>query len=280
MRVAVLGARGLLGRHLVEELRGHEARPFERAACDITQLAQVEAAVEGCDAVVNCAGFTNVDGAEADADGAYRANAIGAENVARAARRFGCKAVHVSTDFVFGGEPKSGAGFDEFDEPRPLSIYGRSKLAGETLARAVGGKLFVVRIQGLYGAGGSNFSSKLRALLLAGKPLKLDAERRVQPTWARPVARQILRLLDSDHFGLYHASCHGEATWAVFARRLCERLGIAASFEEVPTDALKAPAARPRSCLFEHRMLAMRGLDVMPIWQVALDEYLEEEKAR
>jgi dTDP-4-dehydrorhamnose reductase len=272
--VVVLGAGGLLGRHLVEQLP--DARGLDRAGCDITNLDEVKRRSAGARAIVNCAAWTNVDGAEAHEDEAYRANALGAENVARAARALDVPLVHISTDFVFDGEKP--APYDELDRPNPQSIYARSKFAGEELATRVGGKLFLVRVQGLYGAGGRNFSSKLRDLILARKPLKLDCERKVQPTWAGAAARQIVKLLSTDLHGVYHVSCSGAATWAEFARHVAERLGVERSWEEVPTSALKAPAARPPNCLFRHRMLELRGLDVMPPWQVALDEYLEEQR--
>jgi dTDP-4-dehydrorhamnose reductase len=275
VKVAVLGAAGLLGRHVVEELRGHEVRGFDRRACDVSKLADVERAVEGAELVINCAGFTAVDPAETRVDEAYQANAIGAENLARAALRVGAKAVHLSTDFVFDGAQSQP--YDEFDEPRPISAYGRSKWAGEKLFQRVGGKLFLVRVQGLYGAGGPNFSSKLRDLIKAGKRLTLDGERRVQPTWARSAARQIVLLGATDHYGTYHVSSHGEATWASFAKLVAESLRVAPAWDEVSTAALKAPAARPPNCLFAHRMLSLRGLDRMPDWRIAAEEYLAEE---
>ncbi len=147
------------------------------------------------------------------------------------------------------------------------------------MARA-GARVFLVRVQGLYGAGGRNFSSKLRALIKDGKAITLDAERRVQPTWARAAARQILRLVETDDYGTYHVSCGGEATWAGFARHVAERLGVAPNWKEVPTAALQSAAARPPNCLFRRRMLALRGLDVMPDWRAALDEYLAEQENR
>jgi dTDP-4-dehydrorhamnose reductase len=137
-----------------------------------------------------------------------------------------------------------------------------------------------VRVQGLYGAGGRNFSSKLYDLIRAGTPIKLDCERRVQPTWARSAARTLAWLLESGHTGLYHVSCAGQATWAGFARALAERLGLPAKWQEVPTSALSAPAARPPNCLFEHRMLSLRGAPPPPDWRDALHEYLEEMKTR
>ncbi len=273
MSVVVLGAGGLLGRHLVEELGG-EARALDRAACDIARYHDVVEKCAGATAIVNCAAWTNVDGAEKNEAEAYRANALGAENAARAARALDARLVHVSTDFVFDGVKREP--YDEFDVPNPQSIYARSKWAGEELAQKIGGRLFLVRVQGLYGFGGRNFSSKLRELILAQKPLKLDCERRVQPTWARAAARQIVRLLSTDAYGTYHVSCKGAATWAEFAAHVAGKLGVPRCWQEVPTAALAAPAARPPNCLFRHRMLELRGVDVMPDWFLAADEYLGE----
>ena len=279
MKLVVLGAGGLLGRHVVEEL-GRAAAPVEvvaldRARCDITRADDVRERTAGAGAIINCAAFTNVDGAEQDEDGAWRANALGAENAARAAAAHRARLVHVSTDFVFDGaqaEP-----YDELARPNPQSIYARSKWAGEELAQKRCAELFLVRVQGLYGKGGGNFSSKLRRLVLDGKPLKLDGERRVQPTWARAAARQIAALLRTDAYGTYHVSCKGEATWAAFAARLAGKLGVAPRWQVVRSDELAAPAKRPPNCLFRHRMLALRGLDLMPTWEAAQDEYLAEE---
>jgi dTDP-4-dehydrorhamnose reductase len=276
MKTVVLGAGGLLGRHVLEELRGQEARGFDRRGCDVASLEQVRAAVAGAGCVINCAAFTNVDASETRPDDAYRANALAAENVVRAAREVGAAVVHVSTDFVFdGAKPEP---YDEFDAPNPISIYGRSKRAGEQLAERVGGKLFLVRVQALYGRGGTNFASKLRELLKSGKRLTLDAERRVQPTWARAAARQIVRLAATDHYGTYHVSCGGETTWAGFARLVAGRLGVEPNWTEVSSRELNTPAARPPNCRFERRMLKLRGLDCMPEWQAACEEYLREEE--
>jgi dTDP-4-dehydrorhamnose reductase len=288
VNVVVLGAGGLLGRHVVEELRrggvgkgaiavgpSVEVRALTRAECNIADAVEVRARTVGAGVIINCAAFTNVDGAENDEDGAYRSNALGAENVARAATAHRARLVHISTDFVFDGaqvEP-----YDEFARPNPQSVYARSKWAGEQLAEKRCAELFVVRVQGLYGAGGGNFSSKLRQLVLDGKPLKLDGERRVQPTWARAAARQIVALAASDAYGLYHVSCKGETTWAGFTERLAEKLGAPPKWTVVRTDELAAPARRPVNCLFRHRMLALHDLDRMPTWQEAQDEYLAAE---
>jgi dTDP-4-dehydrorhamnose reductase len=278
MRLVVLGAGGLLGRHIVLEAAraGLDVAGFTRAQCDITDATVVRARVTGADVVINCAAFTNVDAAEADEDGAYRANALGAEHAARAAAAARARLVHVSTDFVFdGAQPMP---YDEFATPNPQSTYARSKRAGELLVERALAELFLVRVQGLYGRGGANFSSKLRQLVIDQKQLRLDGDRRVQPTWARAAALQILRLAASDAFGTYHVSCKGETTWAGFTKRLAERLALPTRWTVVGTAELQAPAARPPNCLFQQRMLALRGLDIMPSWEAAQDSYLEEEQ--
>jgi dTDP-4-dehydrorhamnose reductase len=274
VKIAVLGAGGLLGQHVVEELRGHEVRAFDRKACDVTQLNDVIGRTAGSELIVNCAAYTNVDGAESDEVNAYSINALGAENAARAAAAHQGALAHVSTDFVFDGTQTHS--YDEFSTPNPKSVYARSKWAGEQLVRQVGGAYFIIRVQGLYGFGGKNFSSKLPDLLRAQKPLSLDCERRVQPTWAREAARQIVKIAISRQLGIYHVSCRGETTWAGFARRLAERLGVAPYWKEVGSAALNTPAERPPNCLFQHRMLALHGFDDPPTWQASLDEYVQE----
>jgi dTDP-4-dehydrorhamnose reductase len=282
--VVVLGAGGLLGRHLTEALRvrGHEVRALDRRACDVADAAAVQHAVAGASAVVNCAAYTNVDKAEAEADAAWRANALGAELVGRAAEAHGVRGIHISTDFVFAGDKPTP--YDEFDAPQPRSTYARSKLGGEVLFHGAHRRGLVVRVQGLYGHGGGNFASKLPELLRAGKLLTLDAERRVQPTWAGAAAAQLVHLLDSEGgralSGTVHLSCSGETTWAGFTHRLIERLGLAVTFAEVTTSALAAPAARPPNCLFEHRMLQLHDLFTMPSWQDGQDAFLAGEAGR
>lgn len=278
MKIVVLGAGGLLGRAVLDELQGRQVVAMPHAVCDITRKDEVHERTAGAALIINCAAFTNVDGAEKDEAGAYRANTLGAQNVARAAASHRARLVHISTDFVFDGaqdEP-----YDEFASPNPQSIYARSKWAGEELARAAHRELFVVRVQGLYGAGGGNFASKLRQLVLAGKPLTLDGERRVQPTWVRVAARQIVRLTQGDDYGTYHVSCRDETTWAGFAARLAEKLGVAAGWKVVRSADLAASAKRPPNCVFRHRRLEMLGDDTLMTWQAAQDAYLQEEAAR
>ena len=271
----VLGAGGLLGRHLIEELaaRGVPTRAYDRARCPIDAPAQVAAAVRAASHVFNCAAWTDVDGAERQVDAANRANALGAELVARAAAATGAVVVHVSTDFVFDG--LLARAYDEFDAPNPQSIYARSKRAGELLVAQVA-RHHVVRVQGLYGRGGKNFASRLPDLLRSGKPLTIDGERRVQPTSARAAARALLAIGESSHFGTWHASCSGETTWVGFTARLAERLGLPVTWTAVGSSALRLPAPRPPNCTLEQRRIQLYGLAPLPPWEAAQDGFLDE----
>ncbi|MCS6913646.1 MAG: dTDP-4-dehydrorhamnose reductase [Myxococcales bacterium] len=288
MRVTVVGAGGNLGRHLCEELRaaGHAVDPIERRDVDLSRpdaacrtALRERIAIHQSSVVFNCAAFTDVDGAERQVDLAFLVNALGAELVARAAQEAGAVPCHLSTDFVFDG--RQSRPYDEFDRPAPLSVYGRSKLAGEELVQRAVPRSLVVRVEGLFGRGGRNFVSTLVRRLRAGERLRVDRQRRVSPTWCRALARQLVVLAASGETGLYHAVCSGETTWAGFAETACalaEEMGrpLRRTFEAVDSDALPAPAARPQMSVLECRMLRMRGLYQMPPWQTALRDYLLE----
>lgn len=276
-RPVVLGAGGLLGRHVVDLLRrrGLDVAAKDRAACPIEDEGAVLAALDGASHVFNCAAYTNVDGAEAEPTLAFAANALGAENVARAAARRGAVVLHVSTDFVFDGA--QARPYDEFEAPNPQSTYARSKRAGELLVERANPRHHVVRVQGLYGRQGRNFASRLGELLRDGaRNMRIDCERKVQPTSAAAAAAALYQIAASDRYGTWHASCRGATTWHDFAGRIAAHLGIEPLWEAVPSSALTLPAPRPASCLLEQRRLALYGMAPMPTWQQAQDDYLAE----
>lgn len=278
----VLGAGGLVGtelrRLLAQRETPHAARTH--AECDITSADAVTRVVAETKAaiVINCAAYNAVDRAESEPERALQVNRDGAAQVARAAQ----VVVHFSTDFVFDG--RADRPYLETDEPHPLSAYARSKLAGDLAVRAGNPNHYLLRVGNLYGRAGKGFGSTLLARLRRGERIKADGERRVQPTWGHAVADQTLALVAARApFGLYHAMCHGESTWAEFARELARQAGYDhALVEAVPFAALGAPADRPRYALLENRALAalVGGADRMPLWRDALSSYLMEELGR
>ncbi|HET6146758.1 MAG TPA: dTDP-4-dehydrorhamnose reductase [Polyangia bacterium] len=281
MRAIVFGARGTLGQALVAALprAGYQlAAALDRASCDICDPGAVRAAFErfAPDVAFNAAAYTDVDGAEAEPDRAYAANAIAPETLARAADAAGAALVHYSTDFVYDGERERS--YDEFDPPSPQGLYARSKVAGEVLAAAATQRLFVVRVGCLYGRGGRNFPSTILRRLKAGEVVRADRDRLGSPTWVAEVAQVSAALARTPWFGLYHCTSAGETSWAAFAHFLAGELGLPDSrIDALPTSALPMKAPRPRRAILDNRMLRLRGLDTMSSWQEAARGFMKSE---
>lgn len=281
----VLGARGLLGQSLAEVLPRAGwtlAAAAGRAECDIRDGAAVRALIARAfggrpGVVFNAAGLTDVEKAEGEGEEAFAVNALAVEGLARATRDAGATLLHYSTDFVFDGAQERL--YEEFDAPRPLSVYGRSKHAGEVLAAAATPRLFTVRVGCLYGRNGRNFPSTIARRLRAGETIRADQDRVGSPTWVRDVSRVSAALARTTDYGLYHCTAQGETTWADFALFMAGALGVPAERVQVlPNAALALKAARPRRAILDNRMLRARGLDTMPAWQDGVREYLSSQE--
>jgi dTDP-4-dehydrorhamnose reductase len=281
LRAVVLGARGTLGRSLVEELPRQGwtvVAAAARAECDVRDVDAVRTLVASTrpDVIFNATAYTDVDKAETESDDAYAVNAIAVQGIARAADETGAALVHYSTDFVFDGELERP--YDEFDPPSPQGAYARSKRAGEILAAAATSRLYTVRVGCLYGRGGRNFPSTVVRRLRAGETVRADRDRLGSPTWVRDVSRVSASLARSGAFGIYHCTSQGETAWADFARLAAAELGLPEGrVEGVPTSALPMKAPRPRRAVLDNRMLRLRGLDAMPAWQDALRAFTAEQ---
>jgi dTDP-4-dehydrorhamnose reductase len=265
----------MLGQDVVRvgTLANHEVVAFERLELDVTDAAAVSEAVhrEGPQAVVNCAAYTNVDGAEDEPDEALRVNAEGARNIAAAAAEVGASVVHPSTDYVFDGtKPEP---YLESDEPSPLSSYGRSKLAGEQATRAANPSHHVVRSSWLFGAGGRNFVETMLELGREQGQVVVVRDQVGSPTWTLHLAEGLVRLLDSRAFGLHHMAAGGECTWYDFAREIFARASVDCHVLSCTTEELGRPAPRPAySVLRSERAEAI----TLPEWRVGLEGYLAE----
>jgi dTDP-4-dehydrorhamnose reductase len=271
MRAIVFGAKGTLGQALAVHLPGsgiEVVHAVGRQDCSITDESAVRALVAAArvDLVFNAAAYTDVDGAEANGDQSFLANAVGPEILARACDGIGARLVHYSTDFVFDGELERP--YDEFDPPSPQGVYARSKLAGERLAQAAARRVFVLRVGCLYGRGGRNFPSTILRRLRAGETVRADRDRVGSPTWVEPVVAASAALARTEHYGLYHCTANGETSWADYARFLASALGLPDDrVQALPTSALSLLAPRPRRAVLDNRMLRLRGLDTLGDWQ-------------
>ena len=294
MRLLVTGAKGQLGNELRRCLETMEAEvgpvPAEYAGAevdyidyeelDIADRAAVDAWFEAhgpYDAVVNCAAVTNVDGCESDERGAYSVNAIGAENLARAAGACGGKIVHVSTDYVFPGtdpEPRR-----ESDETGPISAYGRTKLAGELLVRAACERAFIVRTAWLYGYVGRNFVKTMLRLARENGKISVVCDQFGNPTNANDLAYEILKLAVTEGYGVYHCTNNGTCSWFDFASAAVDAAGVPCEKEPLTSAQYKErfPKSAPRpaySSLDNARLRETVG-DEMRQWRDALATYMD-----
>jgi len=275
VKILITGAAGQLGRALVEELgrRDQEVVATDLPELDISDREEVARllSAERPAVVINAAAATRVDDLEADPDLALKVNALGPRNLAVACRRLGAKLVQVSTDYVFDGT-KAGP-YVEWDETGPRSVYGLSKLLGEAFVREQCPDHFIVRTAWLYGLPGPNFINAILARAKAGKELLVVDDQRGTPTSTLALAPQILALAETQAFGTYHATCQGEATWYEFALLILERAGLAVKVRPCTTQEFPRPAPRPANSVLENRLLQLAGLDLMPSWQEAYDQF-------
>jgi len=278
MKLLITGAAGMLGRDLMLAAgnAGHDVVGFGRAELDVTDAAALERKLdlERPDVVVNCAAWTDVDGAEEAEEAAFAVNGTGAGNVAAAADAVGAAVVHVSTDYVFDGA--KGAPYVESDQPAPLSAYGRTKLAGEELVAAAGERHFVVRSAGLFGIGGGNFVETMLQLAATRTEVTVVRDQIGSPTYTWHLAYGLVRLIEGSDFGIHHMAAAGQCSWYEFAREIFELAEVDCRVLSVTTEEFSRPAPRPAfSALTSQREHAIR----LPSWQDGLAAYLAQRKA-
>jgi dTDP-4-dehydrorhamnose reductase len=274
IELAILGANGQVGRELAALARRRQIplRALGRVECDITDPAAVKRAVVGSGMVVNCAAYTAVDKAEADADNAYRVNALGAENVAMACTEAGIPLVHISTDYVFDGT--SARPVREDDLPRPLSVYGASKLAGEENVRKHLTRHIILRTSWVFSAHGHNFVKTILRLARSQPQLRVLDDQIGGPTAAADIAAAILRVAGTceqpgfSSWGTYHFSAAPAVSWYEFARAIMAdgRTPIV----PIATKDFPTAARRPTNSVLDcSRIRQVFGVE-QPDWPVSL----------
>ena len=257
---------------------GDEVFALERTEMDITDMSAVRSAVAELkpNAIINCAAYTNVDGAESEAPKAYAANVLGVENLATAACEVDARFITISTDYVFDGT-KSGF-YTQRDTPKPRGVYAVSKREGEIAAIRANGRTVIVRSGWIYGIGGTNFLSVMPDLLAQGNRIKAIEDSYGTPTFADDLARRLRALAGLDLPGVYHATNAGHGTsYYGFAEKVCEIGGFDRSLIDAVSNAdLKRSAPRPASsklaCLLSERL----GLAPLPDWEDGLRRFLRK----
>ena len=290
MKLLITGSKGQLGNELLTILKDGRAEigaideAYKNAQVigvdvdelDITDAAAVTAMVEKerPDAIINCAAMTNVDGCETMFDVAMKVNAIGPRNLANAARKFGAKLLHVSTDYVFAGNGT--APYCEWDPCAPNTVYGKSKRLGEEYVLSFCPTSFVVRTAWLYGYVGNNFVKTMLRLGAQRDTLTVVADQRGNPTSANDLAYHLLKLALTEEYGVYHCTNEGECSWYDFACRIMEKGGRDCKVSPCTSAEYPSKTPRPAYSSLNNLSLACTVGNEMRPWEEALDMYLEK----
>jgi dTDP-4-dehydrorhamnose reductase len=286
--ILIIGSNGQLGRQMQRQLtkRGLDYAAYDYPDIDIVQYNSIEVLTKSAkpSVIVNCAAYTNVDKAESDEDNAYKINALGPKNLAEICTENNIELVHVSTDYVFSGEPIIENGqarpYIEEDECAPATAYGRTKLAGERYVQEYCPNSYILRTAWLYGDG-HNFVRSMLRLAESRDTLTVVNDQIGSPTSAADLAEAVCKIIGTGEFGLYHATCEGQCSWNEFAKmifRLKDKLVTvmpATSAEYAKTNPSAAP--RPKWSVLENARLKRIGKNVFRNWEDSLCEYLLAE---
>jgi dTDP-4-dehydrorhamnose reductase len=284
MRIALIGAHGQLGSDLAKVLQPvHDLVLLNHAEIEVADPQSVEAMMQNHkpDIVLNTAAFHKVDVCEEQVEQTFAVNVYGVRNLALACRAHDATLVHMSTDYVFGGDQARDTPYTETDVPAPINVYGVSKLAGEYFVRYVLDRYFIFRVSGLYGVAGSsgkggNFVELMLRLAREGKDIRVVDDQRLTPTYTVDLAKQMAAVIETKHYGLYHATSQGNCTWYEFAAEIFRQSGLNPNLSRAKTGDFGEKATRPPYSVLENEALQELEMDMMRPWQEALGAYLEE----
>ena len=277
MRVMVTGAAEMLGRAVAREYanRGADVAVLARSDLDITDMARVRTQIttRRPEILVNCAAYTDVDGAESEAGRAYLVNGLGPRNLAVACRDTGAVLVHISTDYVFPGHRREAWGI--YDRTRPLNVYGNSKLWGEKAVTGLTGAYYILRTSWLFGPGGKNFAATMLRLGRERDTVRVVNDQEGSPTFTPDLARVVADLSASGCYGIYHVTNRGSTTWYRLAREIFRLAGLESKPVACTTADMDRPAPRPRYSVLDPFPLAETIGYLLPPWEDALARYMK-----
>ena len=281
MRVFVTGVKGQLGYDVVRELkkRGMEAIGVDIEEMDITDAQSVDRVITQAapDAVIHCAAYTAVDAAEDNEEICRKVNAIGPENIAKTCKKLGIKMIQISTDYVFNG---TGERPWQPDDPcAPQSVYGQTKYEGEQAVMRNLEKYFIVRIAWAFGINGKNFVKTMLRLGETHDKLTVVCDQYGSPTYTYDLARLLVDMIQTEKYGIYHATNEGFCSWYEFAKAIFEKAGMKVDVKPVTTAEYGAKAFRPANSRMSKEKLTENGFERLPAWEDALERYLKELKA-
>lgn len=278
MKVLVTGAGGQLGHDVCCELkkRGIPYLGTTSSQMDITDLSAVQAACEMfCpEAIIHCAAWTAVDLAETKAQDAFLVNETGSRNLAITAKKLGAKLIYVSTDYVFSGQ--EGGIYEVDSETKPINVYGKSKLAGEQAVQSILEHYFIVRISWAFGINGNNFVKSMIKLSETRKELSVVSDQIGSPTYTGDLAPLLCDMIQTEAYGIYHATNEGYCSWYEFAKEIFLRIQKEVVVYPISSKEYPTAAQRPKNSKLSKESLVRNGFSKLPHWKDALSRFIAE----
>lgn len=278
MKILVTGYTGQLGYDVVQEglKKGLDMIGVGSKELDITNQDEVQRTVKEVhpDAIIHCAAYTAVDKAEDDRATCWKVNVQGTTSLAAAAKEINAKFIYISTDYVFDG--KGQAPFKESDLPDPVGYYGQTKYEGEKAVASMLDQWFIVRISWVFGINGNNFIKTMLRLAETRSELNVVGDQYGSPTYTYDLARLLIEMIQTEKYGIYHASNEGFCTWAEFAKEIFNQAGKTVKVNSIPTEEYPTRAIRPKNSRMAKRKLVENGFTPLPGWEDALQRYLKE----
>lgn len=280
MKYLVTGVNGQLGYDLVKELenkKNAEIVKTDREMMDITDQAQVEKVIAqdnpDIDVIFHCAAYTSVDKAENEQELCQKINVEGTKKLVAIAKKINAKFVYISTDYVFDGE-KDGI-YEIEDMTNPQSIYGSTKLQGEIEARKLE-KHFIVRISWVFGKNGKNFIKTMLRLAEEKEEISVVDDQVGSPTYTKDLAKLLVNIVETEHYGTYHATNEGYCSWADLAEFIIQTTGKSTVIKRITSEEYPQKAKRPKNSKMSKSKLTQKGFETLPNWKDAIQRFLEE----
>ena len=278
MKVLVTGVKGQLGYDVMKRLADlHvEARGVDYTDCDLTDGDAVMKLVRGeaPDTIIHCAAYTAVDRAETEPEKCAAVNGIGTLNLVRAALAVDAKLLYISTDYVFSGEGDTP--FETGDPYHPRNVYGLTKAQGEEAVRSLMTRYFIVRTAWVFGLNGSNFVKTMLRRGAESSEVSVVGDQIGSPTYTVDLARLVCDMVQTNRYGIYHATNEGYCSWASFAAEIMRQAGLRCTVRSVATGEYPTLARRPANSRLSKACLDQAGIARLPRWEDALDRYLNE----
>jgi dTDP-4-dehydrorhamnose reductase len=278
MKILVTGYTGQLGYDVVKQGMKHGFNMIGVGSkdFDITNQQSVFDYVREInpDAIIHCAAYTAVDKAEDDKSTCWNVNVEGTNNLAEAAKEINAKFMYISTDYVFNGTGDSP--FKETDKPNPIGYYGITKYEGEKVVQQLLDKWFIVRISWVFGINGKNFVKTMLRLAETRNELNVVGDQIGSPTYTFDLARLLIEMIQTDKYGIYHASNEGYCSWAEFAKEIFKQANINVNVNSISTEQYPTRAVRPKNSRMAKQKLLNNGFTPLPSWQDAVKRYVKE----